>query len=126
MSKATNITFDRISRVDKQTRIFKIIDGGKKRIRELLVQDYKNGTATLIPNPGCYIDDFAEVVANSFLQDSNVPNEIMRKFQHNSPFYGVEFTFNDVYIKITKNNFEKEHIVACYRNVKAGQKKCME
>ena len=112
MIKATLVHFERVSIGDNMTREFRVENPGKIKI--ISVASYSHGWATIVPSPVCYIGDLAELVEGCFLNGSNFSKEVMRAFEFNSVFCGIEFEFNEVHIMVNYKNFQKEKIIAQY------------
>ena len=120
MAQATLVRFERVSIRDNKTREFKVESPGK--IKTINVGSYSHGWATIVPSPICYIEDLAELVEGCFLNGSNFKKEVMRVFEYNSRFYGIEFYFNGIHIMVNNMNFQKEKIIATYNEAIKNRK----
>lgn len=112
MIKATLVHFERVSIGDNMTREFRVESPGKIKI--ISVASYSHGWATIVPSPICYIGDLAELVEGCFMNGSNFSKEVMRAFEYNSVFCGIEFYFNGVHVMVNNKNFSKEKIIEQY------------
>lgn len=121
MVNVTLVRFEKVCSHDNMTREFRVESRGK--IKTIKVRSYSHGWATIQPDPICYIEDLAELVEGCFLNGSNFPREVMKAFEYNSVFEGVEFEFNGVTIKVNHKNFKKEEIMKAYwKGVKKRKK----
>ena len=88
---------------------------GDESFRYIKVKSYSYGWANVIPLPAEYINDFAEIIEGCFERSSNFHKELNKAYGKNSSFKGIEFKFNDVFIRVTKKNSSKEEIIKMYR-----------
>lgn len=121
MVNVTLVHFEKVCSHDNMTREFRVESRGK--IKTIKVRSYSHGWATIQPDPICYIEDLAELVEGCFLNGSNFPKEVMRAFEYNSVFCGINFEFNGVQLMVNYKNFHKEEIMKAYwKGVKKRKK----
>lgn len=108
MSKATIVHFD------KTFFCFHLFEIASSIGNTLYVQSFENGVVTIKPNPSCFIEDFATVVAGCFAEDSNFAEELKFAFgcKDDTEFKSIKFEFNGKTIVVTKENADADRITA--------------
>ena len=125
MGKTTMVYFNNNFEED-----YRILRTSSKKIEILYVEAFKNGIATISPIGGYNINDFAEVLAGCFEEDSNFASELLRAYEcdENTTFKGIQFTFNDATVTVTKENAEASRIYEEWNAImnKNYEKHCSE
>lgn len=111
MGNATIVYFDEIWNCDKTTRIFRTVAPKKD---SLWVSSFENGIVTINPTYGSTITSFAEIIAGCFDESSNFTYELSKAmgYSENTIFTGIKFDFNGITIMVTKENANKDKILA--------------
>ena len=105
---------------------FMVMGDENAQERYIKVISYTYGWAIVEPLPCEYIDDFAEVICGCFEKGSNFHKELNKAYGKNSAFKGIDFSFNEVLISVTKKNCDKETVIENYRKGAKTKKKSTE
>ena len=112
---ATKLQFDKIWKGydEKESIIFRTSDDR----RTLWVTSFENGIATVEPGASYNIYEFAEMVVACFEKELDFEGELNTVFGCNpkTAFKGIEFTFNDATVMVSKKNADKDKIVEAWR-----------
>lgn len=109
---ATRVYFDEIWDYDNKTRIFRTFNRDT-----LWVSSFENGIAVVDPMYGSEITAFSGLIAGCFEEGSNFEAELCEAFDCDSEttLNGIQFEFNEVTVLVTKENADKDKIVAEWR-----------
>ena len=113
MAQATLVKLEKTN--NDGSLYFMVMGDENAQERYIKVISYTYGWANVVPLPGEYIDDFAEVICGCFERGSNFHKELNKAYEKNSAFKGIDFSFNDIQFCVTKKNCDKDTVIESYR-----------
>ncbi len=124
MAQATQVKLEKTN--TDGSLYFRVVGDENAQERYIKVISYTYGWASVMPSPCEYIDDFAEVICGCFEKGSNFHKELNKAYGKNSAFKGIDFSFNDVLVSVTKRNCDKDTVIENYRKGVKYRKKSAE
>ena len=102
MVKTTVVEYEGTN-CDDTMQVFSCGDGR----RNLMVEKFEKGIATINPRCGDTVDIFTETIGGCLNEDSNFSSLLKKVYNSSDELKGIKFTFSDVTLIATEDNKDK-------------------